>query len=318
MNRDERRKHGLFPSKDVDLATALELFEWSHYRFARSTEALPPASSQKVLAALVQKSPHDAGVIFLQSSTGPWRDAVNALKVFGSQYAWGSKPLRAKLLSIAQNSHLLAATRAAVVGAKSVPDAMLAVLALDGAEESVDALLPHFDRAMKDPTRLDALVGLSSFAKQTPSLSALLEQVKKRLEQRTAESEAGALARQLGIRSERAFRVHLCLETIPIDKATLDLKLDETDAHSFRLWLETEKARTTFTSESLTEDALKVGRCSLPDLPEWLAATQKKLGFKWQQKDVWAMPLRGARLATLLAWLLGPSKRLRPRGRRRA
>ena len=55
-------------------------------------------------------------------------------------------------------------------------------------------------------------------------------------------------------------------------------------------------------------DHLKLGRPSLPGLPEWLAATETKLGVKWNHREVVSYELRGKRLDVFLAWLFAPSR----------
>lgn len=151
----------------------LNLFGRSHYSFVRATEVASEELITRLLERLEQEKPRDPGVLFLHAAwdeaapRASWRAAVNALKAFGAFYTWGSKPKRERLTAIAKQPRLLAAVQTAAVGASEVPDEYLAVLAIDGSDASLDALFPHFDAAMKDPTRLDALARLTTFAKQT-------------------------------------------------------------------------------------------------------------------------------------------------------
>ena len=51
----ERQKWGLYPSRDVDVETALKLLDWSWYRFARSTEKLDLLSLKPTKSNIVVK-----------------------------------------------------------------------------------------------------------------------------------------------------------------------------------------------------------------------------------------------------------------------
>lgn len=309
-SKAERRAHRLFPSKDVDVATAVQLFEWSHYRFARSTETLSPEASAQVLAALVKKRPNDPGVLFLQTAGQPWKTAVNTLKGFQSQYAWGSVQKRTLLTAVAKSPALLAAVQAAAVGAPTVPDAYLAVLVIDGSADSVDALMPHFVRAKHDPTQLDGLERVTRFAPAQPSreLATLLTQVKEHLHQRTLQSPPSLLAQRLGIASGKRFRVQVRIASVPKDLANLDIMLDDAEPVDHWVWLIAKAGSTTFDAHGNLRDTLQLGRCSLDDLPQWLAGAQTKLGLRWKREGVSVSYLKGARLETFLDWLLGPSQ----------
>lgn len=306
-----RRAAGLFPSRDVDVATALELFSWNHYRFARSTESFTEEAIRPVLAALVKARPDDPAVIFLQSALDErdlvrsWKDAVNALKIFGSLYAWGSKPKREKLGAIAKKPRLLAATQAAASTGKPVPDEYLAVLVLDGSDESVDALLPHFDRAMKDPARLDALERLRTYARRTPALDALLTRVDAKLAERTKTSPVLLLARRLGIARGDRFRVDVQLQGAR--RAHFAVSLDSDAPRHFLVRLQAGQVdeRTSFDGDALRHDTLGLGACTLEELPAWLTRAERKLGLTLDRDAARATHLRGQRLTTFLAWLLG-------------
>lgn len=300
----------------LDLDTALDLFGRSYYLFARATEVLEPALIRQLLHALVKKRPRDPGVLFLQTAfdeTAPresWRTAVNALKVFGAFYTWGSKPKRDKLTAVASNPRLLAATQTAAVGSSEVPDEYLAVLAVDASETSIDALLPHFAAAMKDPTRLDGLAKLGVFAKSTPALTALLAQVEERLRERHAASPSMLLARQLDLVTGPRFRVRVGCEATPSGKGSLDVLLDSSSADDYRVWLFRDgPGRITFSAHAMKVDDLGLGRCALPDLPQWLSRAEKTLGVRWDPARMVGRYLRGQRLATFVGWLLSGSDR---------
>lgn len=316
--KERRREHGLFPSSDVDVDTALQLFDWSHYRFARSTEALPPELIARVLAALVKQRKGPA-VLFLQTAVDErdlqptWRAAVNALKGFQSDYAWGSKEKRRVLEGAAKNARLLAATQAATVGSDKVPDAYLAVLALDGGDASLDALMPHFDRALKDPSRLDALEKVARFAsKSSPGLAALLARVETELQQRKEGAPSLQLARRLGFTDGPRFRIDLGVSALGDSEVALQLRVDSASPHDFTLWVMkkpfTPGPRTILKGQVVEEDSLGLGPCTVEQLPDYLARAQAKLKVRWDTKQPRASYLKGKRLEAFLAWLLAPSE----------
>jgi len=93
----------LYPSRDVDLTTALELLSWSRYRFARSTEKLPPGQVRVLLEVL---EPSVASV-FLRSAVDlatdaalatSWAAAVNAARQPPAARAFRGEDARAASL----------------------------------------------------------------------------------------------------------------------------------------------------------------------------------------------------------------------------
>ena len=311
----KRKAQGLYPSRDVDLATALEIFSWNSYRFARSTEAFDEAAITALLAALVQKAPREARVLFLQTAVDPmqlqpsWRAAVNALKLFEAQYGWGSKEKKTKLAAIAKNPLLLAGAQAAAVGAEDVDTEVLAVLALDGSDASMDALLPHFARASKDPAQLDVLSKLATYAKKTEALTALLEDVHQRRHAREAGSPVLSLGKRLGLAKGERFRVSVRLVSTKKDAATVDLTLDNTRAEALSVYLFTGRASTHFDLLTVHVDDFKLGSCTPGELPAWLKQAQQTLSVRWKVAEAGVRFLRGASASTFTDWLLGPSAR---------
>lgn len=322
----ERRKAGLFPSRDVDVSTALELLDWSWYRFGRSTEKLAPPVIRSLLAALdpttdpparkgakpaVTKRDADrrrAAAIFLHTAADPsdddrlsetWGAAVEALKIFESQYAWGSKQKASRLAHVRADARLVEASRAAAVGARVVPLELLAVLAMDGTEASVDALMPHVERALKNTVDLEPLSQLLRFAAKTKPMKALGELIERSLAAARGTSPAMALATSLGIASGKRFRVDVRVSGN--DGASFWVGLDsERPGPGFRGWVhETMHRGVAFVSDE--GEAV----CSLEALPKWLAAWAAERSVRWNFTDPATAHLRGARLETFLAWLRG-------------
>jgi hypothetical protein len=316
--KEQRRKWGHYPAQDVDVSTAFELLEWSWYRFARSTEALEANVIRAVIADLepwshtVTKSARDgerrkAASVFLrvavddtndQTLLATWRTAVNALKVFESQYAWGSKEKAARLTELSKNERLVEASRAAAVGSTVVPLELLAVLALDGSETSADALLPHVERALKDEAQLEPLSRLHRYAAKTKPMTALMALIDGRLNAARTSAPANDLAKALGIASGNWFRV--------------EVRVAGTDNRFFWISIDSDRPGAAFHGgvggERTSTDLHRpdgTTECSLLELPGYLRAAAKKLGTTWEFRYASTRHLRGKRLATFLAWLEG-------------
>jgi hypothetical protein len=317
LSREEakarRKSHGSFPSRDVDLKTALEIFSWNAYRFARSTEALGEEAITELLAALAEAHPHEPRALFLQTAVdrtqlkATWRAAVNALKRFEAQYGWGSKEKRAQLAAIAKEPRLVAGAQAAAVGAAHLRNEFLAVLALDGSDESMDALLPHFARAAKDPAQLDVLSRLVTYAKKTEALTALLDDVAKRRSERIVGSPVLALGKRLGLVKSDTFRASLRAESVEKDAAAFAITFDNTKVEAFRVGVFNRRKNTEFDSLGLQRDDFKLGACGLDELPAWLASAEQKLSVKWDRASVSVKYLRGDAVKVFTDWLLGHS-----------
>lgn len=318
---EQRRSNGLFPSADADVPTALELLEWSWYRFARSTEALDEGRIAELLAALPAWAgapglqPRDlerrrCAALFLQSATdassgaalrSAWAAAVDALKVFESQYAWGSKEKATRLAEVGGNERLREAARVAAVGSAVVPLELLAVLAADGSEASADALMPHLERAMSDEAQLEPLARLERYAAKTPPMRAFVELVTTRLERARGAHPVLRLAQSLGIASGPRFRVEVHVDGSRADTA-LDLHFDSgRPGPAFRGWVQEGTPRS---QRPLHQDGGSTA-CELEALPRSLRGEAKRLGTTWDFRVASTRLLRGKRLATFLGWLEG-------------
>lgn len=321
--KEQRRKWGHYPAQDVDVSTAFELLEWSWYRFARSTEALEANVVRAVLQDLepwshtVTKSARDgerrkAASVFLRVAVddttdeallATWRTAVNALKVFESQYAWGSKEKAAKVMELRKNERLVEAARAAAVGSTVVPLELLAVLALEGSEMSADAMLPHVERALKDEAQLEPLSRLSRYAAKTKAMTSLMALIDGRLNAARTSAPANDLAKALGIASGNRFRV--------------EVRVAGTGNRFFWISIDSDRPGPAFcggvggerTSTQLHHEDGST-ECSLVELPAYLRQAAKKLDTTWEFRNASTRHLRGKRLATFLAWLEGTGSHL--------
>lgn len=316
----ERRKAGLFPSADVDVDTALELLDWSWYRFARSTERVAPEVIHQLLEALAPATKAGAvlkgkpasprsrtAAVFLVAATDTrsegrlretWSDAVGALKVFESQYAWGSKEKAARLADVRANPRLVEAAQAASVASAPAPLELLAVLALEGSEASADALMPHVEGALANPLLLEPLARLGRFAAKTKPMTALMGLIEAKLAEARGTSPAMALATSLGLASGASFRVEV---RVPADKGSLFLDVDSgKGGPGFRgyVHLQSTAGQPLVTSEG-------VAVCELAKLPKWLAQWARTNDVTWSFNAASTRHLRGKRAQTFLAWLEG-------------
>lgn len=321
--KEQRRKSGLFPAKDLDVSTALELLEWSWYRFARSCEAVGPDVIRGVLARLDTWAPAPAptagaqqrrrvAALFLQAAVedgddaqlrATWRAAVDALKVFESQYAWGSKEKAARLSDVCADPRLVEATRAAAVGAMVVPLELLAVLAMDGSAASVDALMPHVERALTNEAYLEPLSRLARYAAKTKAMTALMTLVESRLDAARGASPVMTLAKSLGIASGTRFRVDV--RASGQENTALWVSLDSArPGPAFIGWVQ---ARERAKSQLLhRDDGTTV--CPLEQLPAFLRRAADELDVTWDFAGATTSHLRGPRLQTFLAWLSGAQR----------
>ncbi len=284
------------------------------FQFANATQSAPEPLIARLLKKMEREKPNDAVSIFLRSAVDEralresWKVAVTTLKAIGAYYTWGSKPKREKLNAAAKQPRLVTAFQVAAVGGEDVPVDYLAVLVVDGSDASIDALIPHFDAARKDPTRLDELSMLSTFAKDTAALNQLIARSKEQLEDRKASGPSLQLAKELGIAGKGRFRVHVRGAGPPDDETSFEIFLDSKSPGDFRVWTFLKGRRTTFTARELQFDDLNAGRCELAELPKWLAARQTSLGTRWNQETIRTEYLKGKRLQIFLDWLLGPSR----------
>lgn len=284
------------------------------FQFAQRTQSATEEEIAQFMAKMANEKPLEPASLFIRAAfdeaapRASWKFAVNALKTIEAQGSWGSKVKRTRLTAVAREPRVLAGAQAAAVGAARVPAEYLAVLAIDGSDASIDALIPHFDAARKDPTRLDELSQLSIFAKDTPALKQLIARAKEQLDVRSNTGPSLQLARELGIAGQGRFRVHVRGAGAPDDETSFDLLLDSESPDDFRIYVYLKGRRTTFSAGHLREDDLNAGRCELPALPKWLADRQTSLATRWNQETIWTAYLKGKRLQIFLDWLLGPSR----------
>jgi hypothetical protein len=293
--------------------------------FVRSARTLPVNVIREVLPRL-PPMPH---AVFLREafdgSLASWDAAIEALVWLQSSYGWGSKPMRQRLRAIASNPRLLGALQASVVASaegdeRDLP--ALAVLASDGSEASLDALLPVFTRALaKRDDGLDDLARLETHAASTPALKAMFAQLASLRAERQQASPARLVAQAMGLDSDD-FEVHVSMSSVEArDRLAIaqgHVGLDSTRVDWFRVSIH-RQGLTSFDQHRVWKDDLGLGRCDALALPGWLASTATRLGIRWSwQTASMRGSVRGKRRAAIIAWLAGsagelpaPSKRRR-------
>jgi hypothetical protein len=304
------------PPDDVSVPLAAkvahQLLKDRGWAFARSCQRLPRSVIVELLS-LIAEDPPTAERIFLrefvkaesESLTEDWSLALRTLLDLDTTYAWGSKQRRAKLKAVASNPRALAAVQAAVVGAPVRRRDMLAVLAIDGSDASVDALMPVFTSAQADSWLAD----LETHAAKTPAIEALLASVSARREKKERESPAlvfaakalGLVVSSLKVRLSLTSR-ELNLSRVPALQGSLVIDSGRDDWWSiFVTSVGDRTALTTFSSAAVTRDDLELGRCALEDFPEWLATAQKKLKCQFEVREPRGS-LRGKKRTQFADW----------------
>lgn len=248
-----------------------------------------------------------------------WRYALEVVLSLGTSYAWGSKQRKAKIRGLAEDAEVLAAVQATAASSPVVPLDMLAVLAFDGSEASVDALVPHVGRAADSrDTRLDRLEKLKVHARPTPAVTAMLESVSAMLAERNAASPALELPPVIGLGTLDLFWFSAWFGSVELNRSHVpvlqgSVTVDSREVTWFNVWLtrveplpSTRSVGTSFSNEEVRRDDLALGSCAPADLPAWLKRSAKTLGFTFDPARMRPRThLRGAKRDRLHAWLTG-------------
>ncbi len=226
--------------------------------------------------------------------TAAWETALQALLDLDTSHAWNSNQQEAMLQTLAKKPAILHAIQTAAVACEKVPLPMLAVLAADASDTSVDALIPHVERAVtQQDESLDRLQSLRVHARSTPAMDALFARMRALLEARPGYLPALEFARGLGFRELDLFwfQAQLVSRTnreAPGDCYQVRLSVDSRSAAWFKVALSgaVDSVRapppfTLFSSDKVHFDKLRVGTCEPAGLPRWLATTGAKLGMPW-------------------------------------
>lgn len=316
--RDELKR--LPEDVDAELAAkrVLSMLGEGHHpawTFGRYCQHVPLTVIREVLAQLPQQ-PVSAERLFLREFIGAvpsidsWVEALQALLDLGITYAWGSKQRKAKLRALAKNPRVVSAIQAAVVGAADASLDMLAVLAIDSSEASIDALLPKF----VDSNRQARLEKLATHAAESPAMTALLESATRRREEKERTSTAVEVIGRI-VGDPKLNRVKFTFafsseesETGVVPVVQAHLSVDS--AHDG--WWSVSVTRvdrgmrmptTWFSAEQSKGDALGLGTCSFEELPQWIAKAARKLKVTFRV-GYFSGSLRGKKRDAMMAWLL--------------
>lgn len=299
---------------DVALRTIREDTDYHPtWSFARDCRRLPVPVAEEVLRRLAAKPRTPHGVFLAEAlrddlTPASWAAALGALSDLQTTYGWGSRQRKAKLAALARHPRFLPAIRAAVAGCPKVPLDMLAVLVADGSEDSLEALIPHAERAARARDRgLDLLQRLRTHAAKTPLLDALFEHVGGLLTEREAQSPALELARRIGLGAldtfffEQYFGSTAHEHEVAVVQA--HLAVDSRRPEWFRVNVSAGRRITAFDSRTVYGDGLGLGRCTVDELGPWCARAAEALQISWELPITPRTNLRGKKRARLVAWL---------------
>lgn len=331
LRSDGRAQHEallrLPPDADPQLvAKALLGFRGrSWWAFARNARKLTAPMIDAVLAGLEED--RSAPSVFLRevvrsampsvSLVEAWDVAIEGYLSLDSTYAWGSKQRRAKFADLARDPRTLAGCQAAAAGCADASTSMLAVLATDASDASIDALMPHFVGAQAEGDgRLDRLERLKTHARDTDGMRAMLAEIERALGVRNAASPALALAGPLGLGDvkELWFSVFLgsrehTAHRVPRFQAHVDVD-SRSDVwftvHVSELSGVGASGGISFNVRQVWRDTFGVGPCEARDLPGWLARVAGMHGIDWDFAGASVRTgLRGKKRDAVLRWLRG-------------
>ena len=310
------------------VAAVLRLIDHPHWLVACG--GLPVRLIRGVLAAPVTHPaqlflqlaiPGDAKATVLKTA---WQRAVRVLgELAETTHALDAEPRRRQLEAIAK-SPLLRAIQGFAANSSEVSIEMLVVLAIDGSDGSIDALIPHLDLALGSrDARLERLALLRPFARTTPALDALFVELDGALAGRRRDSPARAFATELGIDPGPQFYFSFRLMSVQLNELGVrrfqgSVHIDSRADAWFRVELcdvhgsaDRTRDRTTRFDRTSIEDQLSLGRCDAIALPTWLQEVATSLRFRWDRFLI-ACSDPAARTA-LDEWLI---VKLPPRSRR--
>jgi hypothetical protein len=239
-----------------------------------------------------------------------WKRALQTLLDLEYGASWGSSIRKAKFKAIAADPTLLRAAQTAVVASQNPMMGLLAVLASDASEASIDALLPLFSKGAHDE-QLDAL---KVHAKRTKPMKAMLEAVSSRIATKERANPAVTLVSQV-------LQLEKPLNSV---KVIMYLSSEQTNSNGESLyepilfidsrwkdWWTISLVRVTddysgpgtdIRANTLQDDKLGLGGCTFEDLPDWLARAARKLKVTWRTDELWSS-LRGQKRAQFIDWI---------------
>ncbi|MBA2542921.1 MAG: hypothetical protein H0V17_24960 [Deltaproteobacteria bacterium] len=168
------------------------------------------------------------------------------------------------------------------------------MLAIDGSDASVDALIPHLDLALgARDAQLERLALLRPFVRRTPALDAVFAELDHAVQERRITSPACALGAAIGVGQLPLFWFWFQLLSVKHNRSGVPqfqgtVRIDSREDPWFvveiaKLHHGADRSRdltTRFDIEHLV-DELGIGRCEPAKLPAWLAQAAVTLKTRW-------------------------------------
>lgn len=277
-----------------------------YWRSISQTKLTEPELAEVTVAlkALKKKDPKDIAVLEMLRLGVSWRDAMKVMFDLECAWGWGSKQLKKKFKTNAARPEVVTALQAAVLVSPKPDDHMLAILAVDGSEASVDALLPIFASGKNDLL----LERLKVHAAKTPALTAMFEQVRGRIATRAAGNPATNFINRVLDADLKSVDIdfHFQSRTLRGSSAkpiNAQLRLTSREGkpwwslwmHEFAQVIECKANKPILVPFTFT---------SIEGVPAWLEAYRKQRGVKWVRPDLTGT-LRGKKREAFARWVLG-------------
>ncbi|MFT3711806.1 MAG: hypothetical protein QM817_29560 [Archangium sp.] len=293
-----------------DLITVLTRGGEGWSKFAWACKAQTPAEIRKTFAFVSRAAAKpsralNCAVVFLkalvdtetdESLATTWREALAALDDV-QKYPFDATKRGKKLRDIARNQRVLTAWQTAAVGVTFLPDAVLALLIIDASDASLDALLPHFERARSDADVLSSFEAMARY--ETPRTASLFERLRSDAATKRAASPVLAFGERFGLAKNGRFKLTLSvLAKKPAKRSTWDfiaLSFDSNDEPGFSLSTG-QQTRTPTSSSSWSRGV----RSTLEGLPRAVATLARKGKLEWNFEEA-----RPVKAAALVKWLSG-------------
>lgn len=312
---------------DLELAVghALDSLDTQPSVFASYFAEIPRAVRDACLA-MIRASPRSAWrilVLELSARGMPWKDIAATIRLIDQPNQWGSKKTKELVEQLASSTAIVAAIQAAVVGDASADTTMLAVLAAEGSEASIDALLPRF----VDPRRERDFESFMPFIAAKTTVNAMAETVATRRTGRNLESPATAFISSLVGAPLEEVKLFVRLASVELNDARVRQfqggLFIESDANPWwRVSLarivsvpiragmveSSEAERTSFGDGIETFDALELGATAIKALPQWLRRAETKLGIRFVVSEP-SGSLHGTKRDAVRDWLFGVGER---------
>lgn len=284
---------------ELAVAVVLRLLEQPHWLAAAGT--LPVRLIRGVIAAPATTPNHVFLQLAVPDGSAPamksaWLAAVSTLRDLADTLHPLETPARREVLAAIAKSPLVPAIQGVVANSAEVALEMLVVLALDGSDASLDALIPHLDLALgARDARLERLAKIRPFVRSTPALDALFAELDGALAARRSTSPALAFGEALGLGRLDEMWFSFQLMSTEAHHAGLPryqgrVRIDSREDPWFAVELQFVKAGPDRSHDKVTRfdlvtthDEIGIGRCQPAELPAWLRSIAGMLKLSWNK-----------------------------------